>query len=77
MEVPPPGVLVLPIDVSRFKLIDCQIKELQGAVLKTPGLSPGRIGLMPLKIEKRENRLFLQNHFAFALSKLVKYVTVL
>ena len=31
---------------------------------------------MPLKLEKRENRLFLQNHFAFTLSNLVKYVMV-
>ena len=29
---------------------------------------------MPLKLEKRENRLFLQNRFAFTLSSLVKYV---
>ena len=27
---------------------------------------------MPLKLEKRENRLFLQNHIAFTLSNLVK-----
>ena len=32
---------------------------------------------MPLKLEKRENRQFLQNYFAFTLSTLVKYVTVL
>ena len=32
---------------------------------------------MPLKLEKRENRLFLQNHIAFTLSNLVKYVEVL
>ena len=31
---------------------------------------------MPLKLEKGDNRLFLQNHFAFTLSKLVKYVRV-
>ena len=32
---------------------------------------------MPLKLEKRENRLFLQNHFALTLSNHVKYVVVL
>ena len=32
---------------------------------------------MPLKQEKRENWLLLENHFAFTLSSLVKYVTVL
>ena len=32
---------------------------------------------MPLKLEKREDCLFLQNDFAFTLSALVKYVMVL
>ena len=32
---------------------------------------------MPLKLEKRENRLFLQNDFAFTFLNLVKYVMVL
>ena len=32
---------------------------------------------MPLKLEKRENRLFLQNHIAFTLSNPLKYVMVL
>ena len=32
---------------------------------------------MPLKLEKRENRLFLQDHFAFTLSNLVEYFMVL
>ena len=32
---------------------------------------------MTLKLQKRENRLFLQNHFAFTLSTLVTYVMVL
>ena len=31
---------------------------------------------MPLKLEKRENRLFLQNHIDFTLSNLVNYVMV-
>ena len=31
---------------------------------------------MPLKLETRENRLFLQNHFSFTLSGFVKYVMV-
>ena len=32
---------------------------------------------MPLKLEERENRLFLQNLIAFKLSNLVKFVMVL
>ena len=32
---------------------------------------------MPLKLEKRENRLFLQIRFEFTLSNLDKYVMVL
>ena len=32
---------------------------------------------MPLKPEKRENRLFSQNHLAFTLSNLAKYVMIL
>ena len=42
--------LLLPIDVSSFKLIEGQIKELQGVVPNTPCAendqkSPGRVGL--------------------------------
>ena len=42
--------LLIPIDVSSFKLIEGQIKELQGVVPNTPWAendqkSPGRIGL--------------------------------
>ena len=42
--------LLIPIDVPSFKLIEGQIKELQGVVPNTPGAendqkSPGRIGL--------------------------------
>ena len=44
--------LLIPIDVPSFKLIEGQIKELQGVVLNTPPRaendqkSPGRIGLI-------------------------------
>ena len=31
---------------------------------------------MPLRPEKRENRLFLEDHFAFTLSNFVEYVMV-
>ena len=47
--------LLIPIDVPSFKLIEDQIKELQGVVPNTPKAendqkSPGRIGLrQPLK----------------------------
>ena len=42
--------LLIPIDVPSFKLIEGQIKELQGVVPNTPQAendqkSPGRIGL--------------------------------
>ena len=42
--------LLIPIDVTSFKLIEGQIKELQGVVPNTPRAendqkSPGRIGL--------------------------------
>ena len=42
--------LLIPIDVPSFKLIEGQIKELQGVVPNTPWAendqkSPGRIGL--------------------------------
>ena len=44
--------LLRPIDVPSFKLIEGQIKELQGVVPNTPWAendqkSPGRIGLKP------------------------------
>ena len=47
--------LLIPIDVPSFKLIEGQIKELQGVVPNTPGAendqkSPGRIGLSQKKI---------------------------
>ena len=46
--------LLLPIDVPSFKLIEGQIKELQGVVPNTPWAendlkSPGRIGLNKIK----------------------------
>ena len=44
-------LLLIPIDVPSFKLIEGQIKELQGVVPNTPWAendqkSPGRIGLI-------------------------------
>ena len=47
-------LLLIPIDVPSFKLIEGRIKELQGVVSNTPRAendqkSPGRIGLNPFK----------------------------
>ena len=52
--------LLIPIDVPSFKLIEGQIKELQGVVPNTPPRaendqkSPGRIGLNVILVWKSE-----------------------
>ena len=53
--------LLIPIDVPSFKLIEGQIKELQGVVPNTPWAendqkSPGRIGLDTFLIRGDSNR---------------------
>ena len=53
--------LLMPIDVLSFKLIESQIKELQGVVPNIPRAendqkSPGRIGLKRLKNPKFESQ---------------------
>ena len=46
-------------------------------LLPVSGMGTKRLGTGRVKLEKRENRLFLQNYMAFTLSNLVKYVMVL
>ena len=53
-------ILLIPIDVPSFKLIEGQIKELQGVVPNTPQAendqkSPGRIGL------RKEDNLIIKS----------------
>ena len=63
--------LLIPIDVPSFKLIEGQIKELQGVVPNTPGAendqkSPGRIGLSLEKIFKKlKKKLLDSTNFLF------------
>ena len=55
--------LLIPIDVPSFKVIEGQIKELQGVVPNTPQAendqkSPGRIGLKGILWRCRSNLNF-------------------